>query len=236
MKPILLLVVHFSRKRTWLPSSQNETNHTELPHSSYLITDYERQNFTISQAILQPSYQQQIIAIPPLDEPKPVYEPPNSFPKGAIAGIVIGGVLIILGIALIFWLKRRKRKRAKAEALTTQPPPPPTSPTFEKTEMSSDQIPIGFQQPSERVELAGTPLRQPFEMQGQGDPQEVFELESPVEARFPSGVSPVETRYPSGMSPVSPVQARFSSGVSPVETRFSEAISPVEAGFPSGVR
>lgn len=78
---------------------------------AYIITDYERRNFSVSQCkwVSAPS---NIVAILP---PGTVASQP--LPTSAIAGIAVGGFLIIFIIALLyfFWWRPRQRARKAVE-------------------------------------------------------------------------------------------------------------------------
>ncbi|ORY19849.1 hypothetical protein BCR34DRAFT_595295 [Clohesyomyces aquaticus] len=74
----------------------------------------------------------------------------SSISGGAIAGIAIGGVVVLLliGLALFFCLKRRKRTQGKTSELEYTPP-------------TSVQYKQEYYKPP--VELAGTPVQEPVE-------------------------------------------------------------------------
>ncbi|KAL5418890.1 hypothetical protein PMIN06_005765 [Paraphaeosphaeria minitans] len=86
---------------------------------AYLITDYERQNFTVAQvpsldsqpkATIVPIYDRDYV--PPSPTPIPTGGDSEGLSGGAIAGIVIGILAVALGVAFgifIWWKKRRAR-------------------------------------------------------------------------------------------------------------------------------
>jgi hypothetical protein len=79
---------------------------------AYITADYNRQNFSVSQALFPgTNVQQNIVAIH-----TPGYKPDLATPKGissgAIAGIVIAAVFILVLVAgAIFWFRRRSNRR-----------------------------------------------------------------------------------------------------------------------------
>ena len=74
----------------------------------YLIADYERQNFSVSQCKWDANTQSHIVAIKPPGYNTP--SPHHGLSAGAIAGTVIGCVaFFVLLVLLGIWLKRRKR-------------------------------------------------------------------------------------------------------------------------------
>lgn len=81
----------------------------------YVITDYERSNFTIAPALLPGDTNPvtQLVAIRPTTfETK---KPSSGLSGGAIAGIVIGVLAALIAIGLAFWFIRRKRQQDLAE-------------------------------------------------------------------------------------------------------------------------
>ena len=116
-----------------------------------VTVDFERENFTIAQALYYPPTQSSKIVniISPSDEssitggPNPTGAPspsstaittvpsPASFPTGAIAGIVIGVVALVAGIIAFFMIKKHHSKggpkrleEANPETPGAQRPPP----------------------------------------------------------------------------------------------------------------
>jgi hypothetical protein len=94
---------------------------------AYVITDYERRNFSVSQCKWV-SAPQNIVAILPPSNGTDGTAKSQPLPSGAIAGIVIGGTLIIVIIALLYfcWWRPRQRTRkvvqlASGDASSTQP-------------------------------------------------------------------------------------------------------------------
>ena len=85
---------------------------------AYVIADYERKNFSVSQCKWDASPQNIVTISPPsnsIDNPE---AEPSGLPVGAIAGIAAGGgvLLIVLAVFLYFcWWRPRQRKRKTAE-------------------------------------------------------------------------------------------------------------------------
>ena len=89
---------------------------------SFLIVDYERSKFRVSQAIWTPNASQNITTILSVDDPTPTLSPSKPHPShklstGATVGIIVAAVclcLLLIGAA-IGWLLWRKKKRQKSE-------------------------------------------------------------------------------------------------------------------------
>jgi hypothetical protein len=89
----------------------------------YLIVDWERSNFSISQCLFSGSSSQQIVTIRSINATSNNTVPPSnsdgastqnsSISSGAIAGIVVGIIvpvaLLVVGLALFLMRKRRKK-------------------------------------------------------------------------------------------------------------------------------
>jgi hypothetical protein len=99
----------------------------------YLTVDYERGNFSISQAIFPDSLGKKIVAIQAPDNPttnpaSTSSQPTTSSSSNKTIGIAIGvalGILCLVSAIAIFLCRRRKSPRNT----NTQPHPPPQSPS-----------------------------------------------------------------------------------------------------------
>lgn len=72
----------------------------------YLIADYERCNFSISECNWEGSLVQNIVAIPPLSRLEPKH--PSRFSTAAIAGIAIGTIVCVGILLFILFVPIRK--------------------------------------------------------------------------------------------------------------------------------
>lgn len=81
-----------------------------LTLTRYLIADYERSNFSISQCQWVENAAQNIIAIPSIDgTANAMTAPPSSLGTGAVVGIVVGGILLlVLGGLFAYAFAKRK--------------------------------------------------------------------------------------------------------------------------------
>lgn len=93
----------------------------------YLSVDWERSEFNISQALFNsPPLPRDLVTIEPTDRSSSLNPQPNetgskSMSSGAIAGVVIGAVGLLLALAGLWWwmharrLKRKKNKQTESE-------------------------------------------------------------------------------------------------------------------------
>ena len=82
---------------------------------AYLVADYERRNFSISQCSWKEGVQQDIVPImsPALDR----HSDKQPLRGGALAGVIIGSVVASLGIVLaLFYMARRRRKYLESQS------------------------------------------------------------------------------------------------------------------------
>lgn len=102
-----------------LKRAQNDTQYIlgrTFLQQAYVIADYDRSNFSVSQALFPPtSVAQKIVPILPPGEAPPTNS--QSLSKSAIAGIIVAVIAcIILALLAIFLiLRRRSKQRAAAE-------------------------------------------------------------------------------------------------------------------------
>lgn len=81
---------------------------------AYLVVDWERANFTVSQLSHQRPANAEIVPILPVSHEPPK---PSGLSAGAIAGIVVGIVVVlaaVLAAAYFFWWRKRRSKRAES--------------------------------------------------------------------------------------------------------------------------
>lgn len=96
-----------------LRRAMNSTQYTlgrTFFQEAYVIADYERRNFSISQATFDSRAVQNLVAIYPIGGPK------SSIPIAAIAGGAAGGALLLIAaLVYFFWWRPRQRKRKPQE-------------------------------------------------------------------------------------------------------------------------
>lgn len=95
---------------------------------AYLVVDWERSNFTISQAAHRDNRTREIV---PILSPRKA-SPSSGLSTGAIVGIVIGAVVIVVVIVGFLWWKFRARKPREQESPTDLPQPPSSWPEDKK--------------------------------------------------------------------------------------------------------
>ena len=98
-----------------LVRATNESQYTlgrTFLQEAYIIADYERRNFSISQCSWVEGAAQRIIPILSPDQPRP----PKSVNIGLIVGMVVIGVSILLALSILFiWWWRRRAKRLRED-------------------------------------------------------------------------------------------------------------------------
>ncbi|RDL41501.1 uncharacterized protein BP5553_01480 [Venustampulla echinocandica] len=133
---------------------------------AYVIADYDRGNFSVSQCSWVPNAQQDIVAIaaPSTSSPSSTgngttttgdkSKSSTSVPAGAVVGGVVGGVAVLAAVSFLiyhFCIKPRRRKAEAAAAATVaveeKPPTPPQDPeapsddpTYVKPELDTQPI------------------------------------------------------------------------------------------------
>lgn len=106
-----------------LRRAANDTQYTlgrTFLQESYLVVDFERANFSLSQATFIENAEQKLIPILSKDDASPnitiTHDPPKSsrsLSGGAVAGIVVGIALILLIGAAVFIIRRRRAHNGK---------------------------------------------------------------------------------------------------------------------------
>lgn len=115
-----------------------------IPHR-YVVADYERRSFSISQCDWSPNQGQNIVAIAPLSQTVTPAVHSHHISAGAIAGIVIGGSVALIFLLLAIYLLARKGLATLA-----------TKDGQGRTELDADTIP--------RSEMGGTLFK--YELDG----------------------------------------------------------------------
>ena len=111
------------------------------PSNRYLIVDYERQNFSISQSAFIQDAKQNLVLIPPQGNDTLVIDrtaqrPPTSskLSGGVLAGIIVAILTLIILVcgSIIFLIRRRKSSLAKSKP----------DETFENPELDAQEKPV----------------------------------------------------------------------------------------------
>lgn len=112
------------------------------PTNRYLIVDYERQNFSISQSAFIENTKQNLVSIPPrgndtLAINRTTQHPPTSskLSGGVLAGIIMAilTLIILVSSSIIFLIRRRKDNLVKSNLDETP---------FEKPELDAQTKPV----------------------------------------------------------------------------------------------
>ncbi|KAI9881481.1 MAG: hypothetical protein M1830_000044 [Pleopsidium flavum] len=122
-----------------LKRAANQTQYTlgrTFLQEAYLIVDWERSNFSISQCLFSESLSQQIVTIRSINATSNSNVPPSnsdsastqnsSISSGAIAGIVVGTILFValLVVGLALFLMRKRKKKTYSYTDTAELPVP----------------------------------------------------------------------------------------------------------------
>ncbi|CAG8959462.1 hypothetical protein HYFRA_00001360, partial [Hymenoscyphus fraxineus] len=162
-----------------LKRAENSTQHRigrTFLQEAYIIADYERKNFSVSQCKWDPRLVSKIMPILPPGATVPTKDTNNKLSVAAIGGIaggVVAVVLLIVGALLLYFyhLKPRRRRRREANAASSAIN---ISSDFTKPEL--DAISTGLAELTdtkpEPLEIDGRKLNTVFE----GDSQPLFEL------------------------------------------------------------
>ena len=149
------------------------------PSNRYLIVDYERQNFSISQSTYSKATKESLVSIPPrgndtLVIARTAQRPPTSskMSGGVLAGIIVAILTLIILVcgSIIFLIRRRKSSLAKSkpdETLEKQELDAQTKPVIIELycpDGEADSREIGELDATTRVEVEGS--RGGFEMEG----------------------------------------------------------------------
>ncbi|KAL8657459.1 MAG: hypothetical protein Q9226_001888 [Calogaya cf. arnoldii] len=147
-----------------LMRAANESQYTlgrTFLQEAYLIADYERRNFSISQCSWKEGVQRDIIPIlsPDLDD----HQKTHGLKAGALTGIILGSIVAMVGLALvIFYLARRSRRQHifRSKAISQGSPE-----TDEQEERYNGEIMEIDGEPQRKPELHGRPFER-YEVDG----------------------------------------------------------------------
>ncbi|KAL8640368.1 MAG: hypothetical protein Q9226_008757 [Calogaya cf. arnoldii] len=142
----------------------NESQYTlgrTFLQEAYLIADYERRNFSISQCSWKEGVQQDIIPIlsPDLDD----HDNTHELKAGALTGIILGSIVATIGLAfVIFYLARRSRRKHICEPKADSQGSPETN---EQEERYTGEVMEIDGEPQRKPELHGRPFER-YEVDG----------------------------------------------------------------------
>ncbi|KAH9217588.1 aspartic peptidase domain-containing protein [Leptodontidium sp. 2 PMI_412] len=162
---------------------------------AYVIADYERKNFSVSQCKWDSSPQNIVTIFPPSNSTDNPKSETSGLPTGAIAGIAAGGgaLLIVLAVVLYFcWWRPRQRKRKTAELAANEvtiqnQQQQQQQQEFVKPELDSNEV---NQKPGLQIhETEGSKVFAPVEI---GNPDIVYEM--PAREEVASEMTGTSTR------------------------------------------
>ncbi len=110
--------------------------------NAYLIADFERSNFSVSQALLpESSTSQNLVSIlPPANLTLISETADESLRGGEIAGIVIGVAATVIGVAcFVAWLLRKRRRKERADTDGTEVHRPQLFKRLRKPKLEGDE-------------------------------------------------------------------------------------------------
>lgn len=138
---------------------------------AYLIVDYERANFTVAQAAFpDPLPAANVITIKSPNASDTTSAQSSGLSTGAIAGIAIGGVALLVFAVLAYFLRRRRRRQRSGEQLI-ELPSKPISEADSRNPHNAGIMP--FKDPGLQ-ELNGTPLTELASPMGEQHSGNVF--------------------------------------------------------------
>jgi hypothetical protein len=118
-----------------LRPATNESQYTlgrSFLQEAYMIVDYERNNFSVHQAVHIPNPLSNTSIVDILRPSDSQFSPPPSTPSGlskaAIAGLVIGILVLVIFLGVLFWFLRKKYQKPRAEIEKGSPDISPSIP------------------------------------------------------------------------------------------------------------
>ncbi|MCJ1368507.1 hypothetical protein MMC16_007651 [Acarospora aff. strigata] len=112
---------------------------------AYLVVDWERHNFSISQCVFQDPNPQHIVAIPPVGATdSPTAPQRGGLSTGATVAIAVAVVFVtlaLIAVALaILFVRRRRRRNSVAPPIPEKPEKPPPTPVPEPEEYRKPEL------------------------------------------------------------------------------------------------
>ncbi|TVY15848.1 Candidapepsin-8 [Lachnellula arida] len=163
-----------------LRRAANDTQYTlgrTFLQEAYLIADYDRSEFTIAPCVWPSTFKSDIRSILPpsanttrTNGTLTEIQKHTSIPVGAIVGGVIGGIALIVGAALLFYLFFYRRRHITSDSSPDVPTIDPSAyaavaqvdPTKDKSELYSHyhgtELAAALEQEKRNAELAGNPI------------------------------------------------------------------------------
>lgn len=87
----------------------------------YVVADYERSNFSVSQCVFKNGNSENIIALFPPSTDTPTSSLSKSTPIGIIVAAVVAAMILGTGVFIYIWLRKKRRIRESAtEAIDNQ--------------------------------------------------------------------------------------------------------------------
>jgi hypothetical protein len=231
----------YSENQNYFPirRAANDTQYRlgrALLQEAYIVVDYERRNFTISQALFpDPLPEQRIVAIPPVGSAS---KGSSGIGAGAIAGIAVGVAALVIGLiaAFFFWRRRKGKKEAvkaaELEAIAAKKnsmhkdykKEPAADETTELSAYGENQINEMPAHSSGKMHPQGFAHEMPT-------PRPVFEMAGDT----PQEMDGTPSSTPRTGAPPSPYNAHLSAGASTMGS-YNPNLSPVSHPSPSSPR
>ena len=160
-----------------LRRAENDTQYTlgrTILQEAYLVVDYERSNFSLSQCDFTENASQQIVAITIPNATSGTApstsssQPTHGLSSAAIAGIVIAVVVVALMVAIAYYLLRRRQKQAAYESTETDEleDREETKDVDNNTDAGSQHVPELETEQLKIAQLRGSKVARPTELEG----------------------------------------------------------------------